>query len=185
MELEDHETGLAASDPPGRVIALTVNGLTTEIRIEDREVLLQVLRGSLRLTGSHGGCYGGDCGACTVEIDGRIAKSCMVMAASVDGCRIVTIEGFADGEGLDPIQRAFWEHDAFQCGFCLPGHLFAIRDLLRRTPEPSEDEIRLALSGNICRCTGYVNLVTATMQAARDAAALSGSGSGRRAKSRS
>jgi aerobic-type carbon monoxide dehydrogenase small subunit (CoxS/CutS family) len=163
-----HQENALPTRPPGRVIGLQVNGVRTEVGIEDREVLLQVLRGTLRLTGSHGGCYGGDCGACTVEIDGRIAKSCMVMAASVDGCSIVTIEGFSQGEGLDTIQQAFWEHDAFQCGFCLPGHLFAIRDLLRRTPDPSEDDIRYALSGNICRCTGYVDLVAAALQIARE-----------------
>jgi aerobic-type carbon monoxide dehydrogenase small subunit (CoxS/CutS family) len=154
--------------PPGRVIELNVNGTWREVTIEDRELLLQVLRGALRLTGTHGGCYGGDCGACTVEIDGRIAKSCMVMAASVAGRSIVTIEGFSQREGLDPIQQAFWEHDAFQCGFCLPGHLFAIRDLLRRTRDPSEEDVRHALSGNICRCTGYVDLVSAALQVARD-----------------
>lgn len=175
MEPEHEEIALATR-PPGRVIELNVNGARTEVTIEDREVLLQVLRGALRLTGSHGGCYGGDCGACTVEIDGRIAKSCMVMAASLDGCSVVTIEGFSEGDGLDPIQQAFWDHDAFQCGFCLPGHLFAIRDLLRQNHHPSEDDIRHALSGNICRCTGYVDLVTATLQVARDTAGASSPG---------
>jgi aerobic-type carbon monoxide dehydrogenase small subunit (CoxS/CutS family) len=154
-------------DVPGRTISLRLNDQPRTLRIEDRQLLVAVIREAADLTGTHVGCYGGDCGACTVEIDGRITKSCLVLAASVDGCEITTIEGIGGTDGLDEIQLAFWEADAFQCGFCLPGHLFAVRDLLRRTSDPSEDDVRDALIGNICRCTGYVTIVDAALDAAR------------------
>ena len=147
---------------PERTITLTVNGRPRRAHIEDRRLLVDVIRDELGLTGTHVGCYNGDCGACTLRIDGRIAKSCLVLAASVDGAQITTTEGLASDGDLSDIQQGFWEADAFQCGFCLPGHLFAIEDLLENNTDPSEDEVRAALIGNLCRCTGYVNLVAAT-----------------------
>jgi carbon-monoxide dehydrogenase small subunit len=157
---------------PARTIELTVNGRRRQVAIEDRQLLVEVVRGQLGLTGTHIGCLSGDCGACTLRVDGRIAKSCLLLAASVDGADITTIEGYAPQGELDDIQQAFWDHDAFQCGFCIPGFLFAARDLLDVTPAPSEDDVRTALQGNLCRCTGYVNYVAAT----RDAAARIGQG---------
>jgi aerobic-type carbon monoxide dehydrogenase small subunit (CoxS/CutS family) len=154
-------------EPPARMIRLTVNGRTRRIMVEDRQLLVDVIRHELHLTGTRVGCYNGDCGTCTVRVDGRIAKSCLVLAASVDGAAITTIEGIAPDGELGDVQQAFWESDAFQCGFCVAGHLFAIDDLLDTVEDPSEDEIRLALQGNICRCTGYVNIVEAAKLAAR------------------
>jgi aerobic-type carbon monoxide dehydrogenase small subunit (CoxS/CutS family) len=156
---------------PERTIALRLNGEARTLLIEDRQLLVNVIRESAGLTGTHVGCYGGDCGACTVEIDGRIAKSCLVLGASVHGCEVTTIEGIGGEDGLDEIQLAFWEADAFQCGFCLPGHLFSVRDLLRRDLDPSEEDVRRALIGNLCRCTGYVTIVDAALEAARRARA--------------
>jgi carbon-monoxide dehydrogenase small subunit len=155
------------TQPPGRVISLRVNGTEHTIAIEDRDLLVDVIRRRLALTGTHAGCYNGDCGACTVTMNGRIAKSCLVLAASADGSEVTTIEGFSHDAGLDPIQQAFWAEDGFQCGYCLPGQLFATRDLLDRDPEPDGHTIRSALSGNICRCTGYVTAVRAVRSAAR------------------
>jgi aerobic-type carbon monoxide dehydrogenase small subunit (CoxS/CutS family) len=130
-------------------------------------MLVDVLRGQLQLTGTHVGCRNGDCGACTVEIDGEIRKSCIVLAAAVDGATVTTIEGLADpDQPLPPLHQALWEADGFQCGFCLPGHLFALRDLLDENPGPTEEQVRDALLGNLCRCTGYVNLVRGAMDAA-------------------
>ena len=156
----------AGDETPGRTITLTVNGRRRRILIEDRQLLVEVVREQLGLTGTHIGCYGGDCGACTLRIDGRIAKSCLVLAASVDDGEIVTIEGYSPGDELDELQQALWDHDAFQCGFCVPGHLFALRDLLDQNPNPTEQDARQALIGNLCRCTGYMNLVAATLDAA-------------------
>lgn len=152
--------------PPGRAISLRVNGTAHTIPIEDRELLVDVIRRRMAMTGTHAGCYNGDCGACTVAVNGTIVKSCLVLAASADGAEITTIEGFARDAELDPIQEAFWAEDGFQCGFCLPGQLFATRDLLDRDPDPDERAIRGALSGNICRCTGYVTAVRAVRAAA-------------------
>jgi len=152
---------------PGRLISLTVNGVPRRVAVEDRELLVDVVRQKLDLIGTKVGCYNGDCGACTLQVDGEIKKSCVVLAASVDGASITTIEGVAAPDGtLDEVQQAFWDNDAFQCGFCLPGHLFATRDLLDADPDPSEQDVRDALVGNLCRCTGYVNLVTAALDAA-------------------
>jgi aerobic-type carbon monoxide dehydrogenase small subunit (CoxS/CutS family) len=154
-------------DVPVRRIRLTVNGRRRQITMEDRQLLVDVIRRELHLTGTHTGCYNGDCGACTVRVNGRIAKSCLLLAASVDGSEITTIEGMAPEGQLGDIQQAFWEADGFQCGFCVAGHLFAIEDLLDHNAEPTEDEIRQALAGNLCRCTGYTNIVKAAQLAAR------------------
>jgi len=159
---------------PGRNISLTINARRLSAAIDDRQLLVEVIRGTLGLTGTHIGCLNGDCGACTVRIDGRIAKSCLVLAAGTDGSEIVTIEGYSPNGQLDELQKALWEHDAFQCGFCLPGHLFALRELLDDNPNPTERDVRDALVGNLCRCTGYVNLVTATCDAAKRMRKLSG-----------
>ncbi|SFK73960.1 (2Fe-2S)-binding protein [Geodermatophilus ruber] len=153
---------------PGREITLTVNGRPRRVRIEDRQLLVEVVRGQLGLIGTKVGCYNGDCGACTLQVDGEIRKSCLVLAASADGAELTTIEGVGGPDGaLDEIQQAFWDNDAFQCGFCLPGHLFATRDLLDADDDPSEQDVRDALVGNLCRCTGYVNLVKAALDAAQ------------------
>ncbi|CAN7658741.1 (2Fe-2S)-binding protein [Caballeronia sp. LjRoot34] len=166
MTVVIQEQSIEADSPaPGRMLTVTLNGKRQRVHIEDRQLLVDVLRGNLGLTGTHVGCYNGDCGACTLRIDGRVAKSCLILAASVDGSDIVTIEGFGNGQ-LDPLQQALWESDAFQCGFCVPGHLFALDDLLNNNPEPTDKEIRDALIGNLCRCTGYMNLVAATHEAA-------------------
>jgi aerobic carbon-monoxide dehydrogenase small subunit len=151
---------------PQRTITLHINGIERNVQIEDREVLVRVLREQGGLKGTHIGCLGGDCGACTVVQDGKIVKSCLVFAASADGSDITTIEGLANGGELDPVQQAFWEADGFQCGFCTPGFLFAAHDLLAKNPDPTEEEIREALIGNICRCTGYHNIVSAVKRAA-------------------
>ena len=152
---------------PRRSISLTVNGVEHLVECEDRQLLVEVIRDGLHLKGTHIGCLNGDCGACTLLVDGRIVKSCLVLAASVDGAEITTVEGFAPPGELHPIQKAFWEHDGFQCGFCLPGHLFAARDLLVSNPTPSDEEIRQALAGNLCRCTGYQKIVESVREAAR------------------
>lgn len=144
-----------------RRLSLTVNDAKVAVDVEDRELLVSTLREGLRLTGTHVGCLNGDCGACTVRIDGRITKSCLVLSCSVDGARITTIEGHAPRGQLDDLQTALWREDAFQCGFCLPGHLFALDDLITETPDADEVAVRKALEGNLCRCTGYVNLVRA------------------------
>jgi aerobic carbon-monoxide dehydrogenase small subunit len=158
------------SDPREATVTfeLIVNGRRCEVTCAPTELLAEVLRERLRLTGTHIGCASGDCGACTVEVDGRAIKSCLRLAVGCEDAEITTIEGFAEGpDSLDPIQQAFWDEDGFQCGFCLPGQLFAARELLDRDPDPSEADIRHALAGNLCRCTGYVKMVRAVQAAAR------------------
>jgi carbon-monoxide dehydrogenase small subunit len=150
----------------GRTITLRVNGAENAVTCEDSQLLVEVIRENLHLKGTHIGCLNGDCGACTVTCDGKVVKSCLMLAVSCDGCEITTIEGFSGGDELHPIQEAFWAEDGFQCGFCLPGQLFATRELLQANPSPSEHEIREALSGNLCRCTGYMNMVKAVRRAA-------------------
>jgi carbon-monoxide dehydrogenase small subunit len=152
--------------PPAHTITITVNGAARRVQAPDRTLLVELIREGLGLTGTHTGCLNGDCGSCTVMLDGQIVKSCMVLAASVDGAEITTIEGLATEDGLHPIQEAFWERDGFQCGFCTPGHLFAALDLLRTNPDPTDDEIRHALAGNLCRCTGYEKIVESVRLAA-------------------
>ena len=150
----------------GEHISLTVNGERHELDVEPRRLLVQAIRDDLDLTGTHVGCDTSQCGACTIHVDGMAVKSCTMLAVQADGMRITTIEGMADGEALHPLQTAFWEKHGLQCGFCTPGMIMVTADLLARNPNPDEDEIRHALEGNICRCTGYHNIVAAVQAAA-------------------
>ena len=146
-------------------VALEVNGERIEQEVPARRLLVHFLRDDLGLTGTHVGCDTGNCGACTVHLDGEPVKSCMLLAVQADGAQIRTIEDLsADGE-LTPLQKAFNEHHALQCGYCTPGMLMSATALLERTPRPTEEEVRIALQGNICRCTGYVNIVEAVVAA--------------------
>jgi aerobic carbon-monoxide dehydrogenase small subunit len=146
-------------------ISAEINGEQVELEVPARRLLVHLLRDDLGLTGTHVGCDTGNCGACTVHLDGEPVKSCMLLAVQVDGARITTIEGLAaDGE-LTVLQKAFNEHHALQCGYCTPGMLMSATALLERNPHPDEDEVRYALQGNICRCTGYVNIVEAVVAA--------------------
>jgi aerobic-type carbon monoxide dehydrogenase small subunit (CoxS/CutS family) len=148
-------------------IALTVNGVTYEREADARRLLVHFLRDELDLTGTHIGCDTGNCGACTVIVDGLAVKSCMLLAIQADGATVETVESLAaDGE-LHPLQRAFSAHHALQCGYCTPGMLMSAKHLLDHNAEPTENEIRKAIQGNICRCTGYVNIVDAIAAAAR------------------
>jgi carbon-monoxide dehydrogenase small subunit len=143
-------------------VTLTVNGIRQTASVEARKLLVHLLRDDLNLTGTHVGCDTSQCGACTVDIDGQAVKSCTVLAVMADGSSITTIEGLAPAGGaLHPIQAAFHEHHALQCGFCTPGMIMSVRQLLKQHPNPTEDEIRHNLTGNICRCTGYHNIVRA------------------------
>jgi aerobic carbon-monoxide dehydrogenase small subunit len=151
----------------GEHISLTVNGAKHELDVEPRRLLVQALREDLDLTGTHVGCDTSQCGACTVHVDGRAVKSCTMLAVQADGATVTTIEGMADGpEQLHPLQTAFWEKHGLQCGFCTPGMIMTAADLLARNSDPTDDEIRDALEGNICRCTGYHNIVAAIRAAA-------------------
>jgi len=150
----------------GEHIALTVNGARRELDVEPRRLLVQAIREDLDLTGTHVGCDTSQCGACTVHLDGRAVKSCSVLAVQADGSSITTIEGMASGETLHPLQAAFWEKHGLQCGFCTPGMIMTAADLLSRSPDPSDEEIRHAIEGNLCRCTGYQNIVAAIKAAA-------------------
>lgn len=152
------------SEPAERqyVVTLEVNGARRTASVVARKLLVHFLRDDLGLTGTHVGCDTSQCGACTVDIDGQAVKSCTVLAVMADGSSVTTIEGIAPGDGtLHPIQAAFHEHHALQCGFCTPGMIMAVRQLLARNPHPTENEIRHNLTGNICRCTGYTNIVRA------------------------
>lgn len=150
-----------------KLITLTINREQHEVFVEDNELLSNVLHDTLGLTGTKYGCGTGECGACTVLIDGEPILSCITLVQSVDGAEITTIEGVAPAVGkLDPIQEAFLEQAAIQCGFCTPGMILVARDLLVKNPKPTEDEIREAIRGNICRCTGYTSIVKAIQQAA-------------------
>ena len=148
-------------------ISLVVNGERRELDVEPRRLLVQVLREDLDLTGTHVGCDTTQCGACTVHVDGRAVKSCTMLAVQADGSDVVTIEGMTPADGsLHPIQAAFRDQHGLQCGFCTPGMIMTAADLLARDPDPSEADIRHALEGNLCRCTGYQNIVGAVEQAA-------------------
>lgn len=145
-----------------------VNGETVEREVEPRKLLVHFLRDDLDLTGTHIGCDTGNCGACTVLVDGEAVKSCMLLAVQADGASVETVESLSGGDGeLSPLQQAFSAAHALQCGYCTPGMLMSATYLLRNNPEPTEGEIRKAIQGNICRCTGYVNIVGAIAEAAR------------------
>jgi carbon-monoxide dehydrogenase small subunit len=146
-------------------VSVEVNGTTYEREVEARRLLIHFLRDDLDLTGSHVGCDTGNCGACSVILDGTLVKSCMVLAVQADGRSIETVEGLAEDEELTPLQRAFTDQHALQCGYCTPGMLMSATALLRETPAPSDEEIARALQGNICRCTGYWNIVKAVKAA--------------------
>jgi carbon-monoxide dehydrogenase small subunit len=149
------------------VVETTINGETTEFLCEPRQSLLEALRDELELTGSKEGCLTGDCGACTVVVDGRAVCSCLMLAVEAQGKKIQTIEGLAQPNGLHVLQQKFLEHAALQCGICTPGFLMSSKALLDHNPNPSEAEIRYALAGNLCRCTGYDKIVRAVMDAAK------------------
>ncbi len=148
-------------------VALVVNGTAHTVDVEPRRMLVQVLREDLELTGTHVGCDTSQCGACTVLVDGKAVKSCTMLAVQADGASVKTIEGMADGAGLHPLQQGFWEKHGLQCGFCTPGMIMAAADLLGRNADPTDAEIRHAIEGNFCRCTGYQNIVAAVREAAR------------------
>ncbi|MDE2570911.1 MAG: (2Fe-2S)-binding protein [bacterium] len=149
-------------------IQITVNGTVNELDVEPRLPLVYLLRETLGLTGTHIGCDTTSCGACTVLVDGTPVKSCTMFAVQADGCSIETVEALAHGGELHPLQKSFWEEHALQCGYCTPGMLMTTKALLARNPKPSEAEIRRAISGNICRCTGYQNIVKAVQRAAAE-----------------
>ncbi|HEY8517713.1 MAG TPA: (2Fe-2S)-binding protein [Candidatus Binatia bacterium] len=148
-------------------VSLILNGEETDFLCEPRQTLLEVLRDELDLTGTKEGCATGDCGACSVLLDGRVVCSCLVLAVETQGREVTTVEGLAEGDRLHPLQQAFLEHAALQCGICTPGFLVAAKALLDRNPDPSEREVRYELSGNLCRCTGYDKIVRAVLDAAR------------------
>ena len=144
-----------------QTVTVDVNGTTYEREVEARRLLIHFLRDDLDLTGSHIGCDTGNCGACSVIYDGTLVKSCMLLGIQADGAKIETVEGLAQADELTELQQSFSAHHALQCGYCTPGMLMSATALLRTKPHPSEDEIRTAIQGNICRCTGYVNIVEA------------------------
>jgi carbon-monoxide dehydrogenase small subunit len=151
-----------------RTITVTVNGQRVTREVETRRHLADFLRQELRLTGTHLGCEHGVCGACTVMVDGDAVRSCLMLAVQADGRDVVTTEGLAAPDGtLSPLQQAFWEEHGLQCGFCTPGMLTTLTAFLRENPEPSEAQVRDAISGNLCRCTGYANIVAAALAAAK------------------
>ena len=149
-------------------VSTTINGDPTEFLCEPYETMLDVLRNELELTGSKEGCGSGDCGACSITLDGRLVCSCLMLAAEADGHEIGTIEGMANGETLHPLQQKFLEMAALQCGICTPGMLVAAKSLLEQNPDPSETEVRYWLAGNLCRCTGYDKIVRAVLDTAAE-----------------
>jgi aerobic carbon-monoxide dehydrogenase small subunit len=148
-----------------RAIAVDVNGTTYEREVETRRLLVHFIRDDLDLTGTHVGCDTGNCGACTIHLDGQAVKSCMLLAVQADGKAIRTVEGLAQDGELTALQQSFSDHHALQCGYCTPGMLMSAAALLEQIPRPSEEEVRTAIQGNICRCTGYVNIVEAVVAA--------------------
>ena len=149
-------------------VTTEINGDAVEFLCEPDQTLLDVLRDELNLTGSKEGCASGDCGACSVMVDGRLVCACLVLGAEAEGKSVETIEGMAEGEDLHPLQQKFLEHAALQCGVCTPGFLVAAKALLERNPDPSETEVRYWLAGNLCRCTGYDKIIRAVMDTAQD-----------------
>ena len=154
-----------AEPTSSRTISVEVNGERIEYDVPARRLLVHFLRDDLGLTGTHVGCDTGNCGACTIHLDGEAVKSCMLLAVQADGASLTTVEGLAQSGELTTLQQKFNEHHALQCGYCTPGMLMSATALLERTPSPSEEEVRIALQGNICRCTGYVNIVEAVVAA--------------------
>ena len=149
-------------------VTAKVNGDETEFLCDPRETLLDVLRDRLNLTGTKEGCGTGDCGACTVTIDGRLVCSCLMLGVEASGKNIETIEGMAEGDTLHPLQKKFVEHAALQCGICTPGILVAAKNLLEKNPDPNEEQVRYWLAGNLCRCTGYDKIIRAVLDAAKE-----------------
>jgi aerobic carbon-monoxide dehydrogenase small subunit len=154
-----------------QVVTATVNGEQVEKLVPARRLLVHFLRDDLDLTGTHVGCDTGSCGACTVLLDGLPVKSCALLAVQADGASITTVEGLSDGDELTVLQKSFHDHHALQCGYCTPGMLISATALLAENPRPSEDEVKVALQGNICRCTGYWNIVEAVVEAGKEGAA--------------
>jgi len=151
-----------------RVVKLNVNGLTHEVTVEPHQSLLEVLRDQLEYTGVKKGCDGtGECGACTVLMDGRAVYSCLMLAADAEGATIVTIEGLAKGDKLHPLQEAFLNHGAFQCGFCTPGLIMSAKALLDENPNPTEEDVKEAIKGNLCRCGNYIKIVEAILDTSK------------------
>jgi carbon-monoxide dehydrogenase small subunit len=148
-------------------VKLEVNGAVVEIEVEARETLLDALRHQLGLTGTHAGCEEGSCGACTVLVDGEVVRACLVLAVQLEGRSVTTIEALAPPDDLHPVQAALRRHHGLQCGFCTPGVVLTAVDLLARNPSPTEPEIREALAGNLCRCTGYAGIVAAVLEVAQ------------------
>ncbi len=157
-----------------RSIELDINGEMRPLTVDSRELLVHVLRDELDLTGTHVGCDTSQCGACTILLDGRAVKSCTMLAVQAEGSKITTIEGLGTADKLHPLQKAFWENHGLQCGFCTPGMIMTAVDFLESNPEPEEEEIRHAIEGNYCRCTGYQNIVKSIKAAAAEIRALSG-----------
>ena len=157
-------------------LSITVNGESHESDVEPRQLLVYYLRDQLGLTGSHVGCDTTNCGACTVHLDGQAVKSCTLLAVQAEGKEVTTIEGLGQEGNLHPLQAAFREHHGLQCGYCTPGMIMAGADLLARNPEPTDEEVRHGLEGNLCRCTGYQNIVKAVQGAAAEAREAKGSG---------
>ena len=153
-------------------VSITVNGERHELDVEPRLLLVHLIRDRLGLTGTHVGCDTSNCGACTVHLDGDAVKSCTVLAVQADGAEVTTIEGMGSEGDLHPMQEAFWANHGLQCGYCTPGMIMAGADLIAKNPSPTEEEVREALAGNLCRCTGYHNIVKAVMSAAGQAVKL-------------
>ena len=149
-------------------VSMTVNGRAVRIEVEPRTLLVEALRSDLNLTGTHVGCDTSQCGACVVHLNGRSVKSCTLLAVQAEGARVTTIEGLGGADKLHPLQAAFRRHHGLQCGYCTPGMIMSAADLLARNPRPTEEEVREGLEGNICRCTGYHNIVAAILSAAAE-----------------
>lgn len=148
-------------------ISITVNGVSHELEVNPRLLLIDLLRAHLELTGTKSGCGHGDCGACTVLVDGKPANACLLLAVEVDGKKVTTIEGLAEGDRLHPVQQAFIDHGAMQCGFCIPGMILSAKALLDETPHPTEEQVRDGIAGNLCRCTGYAKIVQAILSVSK------------------
>ena len=159
-------------EPGLHTVSVTVNGTRYSREVEPRQLLVYFIREQLGLTGTHVGCDTSQCGACTVHLDGHAVKSCTMLAAQADGREVTTIEGITSGDGLHPMQEAFWQHHGLQCGFCTPGMIMTAIDLLAESPDATDEEIRHGLEGNLCRCTGYQNIVAAVRAAASTQAVM-------------